>query len=142
MKQYLTFTKKSSNHGQHSKYTKKNSKLFPTVKDSLELLKERASMISRKSILKKSSTPDNNTELYDEPIDLSSDDEEIRLFPAKDSIEILNKRSKSFLKVSKSRGDDQFDNKVKESHTAGRKQHGGNREDRGESVHVKYYDTD
>jgi hypothetical protein len=99
-------------------------------------------MISRKSILKKSSTPDNNTELYDEPIDLSSDDEEIRLFPAKDSIEILNKRSKSFLKVSKSRGDDQFDNKVKESHTAGRKQHGGNREDRGESVHVKYYDTD
>ncbi|KAL1459895.1 hypothetical protein WDU94_011843 [Cyamophila willieti] len=82
--------------------------LFPTIKDSLEiLLKKKSSITTRKSILKNPSKTSNLASTMD--MSQTSDDDEIppvSKFPAKDSMEILIK-SKSGLKVTR---DDNFDN--------------------------------
>ncbi|KAI5702504.1 uncharacterized protein LOC103515649 [Diaphorina citri] len=84
--------------------------IFPTVKDSLEiLLKKKSSISARKSILKNPSKTSNITTASID-VQLSDDDEisAITKFPAKDSMEILIKKSKSCLKVSEP-GEGTFD---------------------------------
>lgn len=77
-------------------------KLFPTIKDSLEiLLKKKSSICARKSILKNPSLTNNLASAVD--IQQTSDDDELCLvakFPAKDSMEILINKSKSCVKMS------------------------------------------
>lgn len=71
--------------------------LFPTIKDSLEiLLKKKSSISARKSILKNPSRTSNQASSVD--IQQTSDDDEMTLvtkFPAKDSMEILIKKTLS-----------------------------------------------